>query len=1642
MAYMHGEFDDELSSMGELTGKNYAQAVEDAINSWDYDTALTNHLRRTREELDTIFTAGAEKTGVSAQALENYSQALMKNSSALNGNGKALNDWEKADKSIVAAEMAVANANFAKGVQSLNKVLGESSEILYEWNEGALETWESVAKVQEALEQAFGVKVSAEFVKNNLAEIQALAQGSTDNLEALQQAAARDFVLNLDIADDAKNNFLAGLDQFIAAAEAESKGIELDVGANLNLASYTEQLNKMLEAGDITAEEVKKTFAAIGYAVDIQTTKKELTSTSHYNVTRGDGTTETWDVSTTTVTDVPYIAGENTENLGQEITTSTGDKVTVGYKKNGNGFTYTGGAKGAKADVIENLGDEAQKDIEKLKKSLKDEVDIYHEENEELERLEHNLNKIAKAKDRAWGSKKLGYMEQETEELKKQLEVNERLLSLKRDELADRRAMLAASYGATFDEYGNISNYEELRASMKNQYETLYEKARMPNDTKWMESLEEWYNTFKENLDGYEGVLEDTENISETMKDIGYSLEDLELEKIQYKLELKIELKDLEIKRLERAFDKLTDPIEDGLKMLENLTERMESTSNVFEGYKDNIIKLIPGLENIDFGAEDAVEQITSAMQNADLTNQERSALKDWIDGMGESIDSVEELYDQAFEVVSNAFEKITEEGQKATKQVEHLTSMIETYQNVIDLVGAKTLKISNETLRQLSAARVNAATSALQVAQSDLNHQKEALRQFQEAYNNATTEEEKKKWQEQIDAANESIREAESTLNSAWTGALEAAAEDFKNAVDITINEFEAAMSGVYGTFDKMREAYDQQKKLSELYVADYQKVYELSKLNRDITTSLDSTDSVKGKQVLLKLQKEINDLEKSGVKMSQYDLDYLRKKYDLRLAEIALEEAQDTKTTVRMRRDLEGNWSYVYTADESKINAAQQNYEDKLYDMMQFNQNYIDEMDAQIITNLQEMSDKIRALNVQDFESYEDYLKEVNRIKEYYGEIHAALVEELEDATNNSKILYNDDWKTYEVFTDKKVEDDGRLRLAFGDTFFALTNGYGDVTEALEGFETAFNRLQGQLKTDYSKWQDYVSGIFSIVGANIDDFAKLLAGENGKKGKVAEIVDELHKIPGVFDEDWKTKTEDGLQKIINGLKGDKFTDFQKKINDWVTAFQAIWNAYEDVTKLEIKPPAPPQKYFGTFVGVDGKTYRTSGSFDNETDAKTAGEDAKNSYWESYMQYTGDGLTKAQKLEKRGQVSQNVGTTTDDSIAIGTNFVNNTIKPPGPGDNGGGGGEGLYYGYYTLDNKKYRTKSGYETQAEADENARKEALDFVKNLINEHQYKASIGEDSDYYAYSNEQNLLNKITYSTSTQSEAFSPGELGGHNVFSIKDLNGSTVFLSKGNYSISTSGQKDEYSLSVKNGNNSVLVRSVDSNVVQDIVDHFGLSNVDEKLISGSGDLIWEDPRYERKDIIIAQNDVNGAYGDWSTMTPEQRKGRSYQDKIIRKGQPVELMWDQQRYRNAPPDSEIPVKQDGAVISFAAGLRYHVLGFDTGGYTGSWDSSGRLAMLHQKELVLNAQDTENFLAAVNIIRDIAKSIDLQAIAYQHRLAEAVQLTALGETQQALQQDIVIHAEFPNARERTEIEAAFDSLLNRASQFANRKI
>jgi hypothetical protein len=110
------------------------------------------------------------------------------------------------------------------------------------------------------------------------------------------------------------------------------------------------------------------------------------------------------------------------------------------------------------------------------------------------------------------------------------------------------------------------------------------------------------------------------------------------------------------------------------------------------------------------------------------------------------------------------------------------------------------------------------------------------------------------------------------------------------------------------------------------------------------------------------------------------------------------------------------------------------------------------------------------------------------------------------------------------------------------------------------------------------------------------------------------------------------------------------------------------------------------------------------------------------------------------------------------------------------------------------------------------------------------------------------------------------------------------------------------------------------------------------------------------------------------------------------------------------------------------------------DTGGYTGEWGSSGKFAMLHEKELVLNANDTANFLDALNISRDLINSmIEMNARASSFALGDLIP-SLVQDMSSTLEQQVSIVAEFPNATDHDEIEEAFNNLINTASQYANR--
>jgi thioesterase domain-containing protein len=175
-----------------------------------------------------------------------------------------------------------------------------------------------------------------------------------------------------------------------------------------------------------------------------------------------------------------------------------------------------------------------------------------------------------------------------------------------------------------------------------------------------------------------------------------------------------------------------------------------------------------------------------------------------------------------------------------------------------------------------------------------------------------------------------ETLKQLQTAMNQAeenMLAGLESALQAAQALLDDSLEKAKRSFQQATATDDWSMTLFERQKEMDDMYLDDYEKIYEFSKLTRDVNNSINNTQTIRDRERLLEVTEEIAQLEREGAEVSQYQVDALRAKYELRLAEIALEDAQNAKSTVRMQRDNEGNWSYVYTAEQNKVDEARQN-------------------------------------------------------------------------------------------------------------------------------------------------------------------------------------------------------------------------------------------------------------------------------------------------------------------------------------------------------------------------------------------------------------------------------------------------------------------------------------------------------------------------------------------------------------------------------------------------------------------------------------------------------------------------------------------------------------------------------------------
>ena len=304
----------------------------------------------------------------------------------------------------------------------------------------------------------------------------------------------------------------------------------------------------------------------------------------------------------------------------------------------------------------------------------------------------------------------------------------------------------------------------------------------------------------------------------------------------------------------------------------------------------------------------------------------------------------------------------------------------------------------------------------------------------------------------------------------------------------------------------------------------------------------------------------KDIEQMQENGVKLSEYDLENLQRQYELELAKQQLKESQEAKSEVRMTRDSEGNYGYVYTADSNAVAEAEQNYEDKLYEMQKANADYIEDLQNNIISAEQACADALAELDASQFASYEEYQEAVARIQADYSELIEGYYQQIGNALDNNRSLYQTEWTEYNSMTGYKISADEDYIDSFNETRLSILTGYGDIETAQEAWNQAVNAATNDAALAYEEWYERTQIALADGETSMQDFGSTV-------DEVAEdVLNRAEEAENSADE-MADSYEGAYLDILNALS-DFCTNYDSKIQDIINSNTELVKSINKVTK------------------------------------------------------------------------------------------------------------------------------------------------------------------------------------------------------------------------------------------------------------------------------------------------------------------------------------------------------------------------------------------------------------------------------------------------------------------------------------------
>lgn len=998
----------------------------------------------------------------------------------------------KAEKEL---RKSLRDAEWRKATKAINGYYKEMKNLTE-----AEDIAEKQKEMADSLNELFGTNIGLSFIKENWALMEAWMNATGDRATELalqiQAKAVMASAKASEIVNDTVNSMGVDVDKdgeieiFIGRWEAmkamiEANPITINADGKANL---TQLITSLLDAG-FTAQEVANYLASIGQ------TKVEIS-----------GYGDAIEAPPTDVTSSEWATWwtNNFSNLDANIKVTSAEVPSRGIAdmstiKEGSGSKPK---KARKSDVVKRY------------KEVDDKLDQNTKEREKLEAMTDTLTGQARLDN-------INAIIEKRKEENKLLEEKYKLAKLYAEEDQKELDRAASEAGVKFEynKDGTIKNYTEVMTSLYNKYNA---------DNNIDEKEQEKLDKITEAMDAYEESLEVQDELEQRHLDNQLANQQDNLDGINEFYDKKQSFLDSDNEYLEYYIAKYE----------KDFSKHIKDISNLYSEQGANIATSLGNLQ-------EKQEELRKAYENGDINlKQFQEASQQSQSDIIAQLQAYDDLTESMNELYGSAMEEAREEIDLYTSQQEHLNSVLDHYSSILDIVGKEQDYAAKRNILTSKANNINnelkTQTALYKQYSADAIYWEEEMNKAKQEKRELDYERYKTYWQNAQEAANEA-QENMLSKTEEWAEAMRAVVENELAELGKTL---EKSLTGEFGNFENLTTSMERANSLQEEYLTTTNKIYETNKMMRTAQQEIDKTTNTAAKNRLKQFINETEQLQ-NQTKLSQYELDIQQAKYDLLLAEIALEEAQNAKSTVRLQRDAEGNMGYVYTADSSKVAEAEQQladaqnalYNKGLEGANDYNQKYAETMS--------EMYDTLKELQTQyldgAFATEQEYQDAMAAAKEYY-------YEKLEQYSS----LY-----TVAIGTDARVVSD------------AWSTQFSDMMYKTEDWKIAVEEYSTGVATHLSEWSKTVKTTLENSGLN--DTEKAVKGINDESKNLAKtLLGEGENDKGLVGALEKTsKQVQDQQTQFENLASD-IDEATKKYDKYLELVRQDINANEDHTKID----------------------------------------------------------------------------------------------------------------------------------------------------------------------------------------------------------------------------------------------------------------------------------------------------------------------------------------------------------------------------------------------------------------------------------------------------------------------------------------